>query len=813
MAPDLASSGSKRKRQAIETSEYHSYSEAEDLDDHTPKRSRPSNQQSDVSASEGNSNQQRRLVRKKGSRNLSNLNLRHAAKTQTQRQTYSRESKFQEGSLTDRPSEQPPSLYTRLTRGHNRHPAHVDELLDAYHDGKEDVPVAEGQEQAIGDAEDRDTGIAAPKKEDIRGFFQFGRHFPTSFNPISLWKSIWSQTKEEIAREDMAKEAEKARIKAEAEARYAQMKETGQLGLQLVEFGPLDTRLYVEPTSTPQDSAFAVDDRASSHEASRNTSAATVLRPLQHDEDEGSFRDSGADPPTSVTKSLRDRFHLKRPSLSNLKRMRSDISLNKNRESSSSISPLKNAFGFSALKHSTSKIDLTNSASRGDLKKQNKLSKRVSDLESKLQQARKELDEALVEASPMPRLSGNYERFTPSIGRARPKFVPGQLPSLPSERILMAEQDLQIDGEDWRLDEVRPRKSTQLSFDRPEYEAGSEDEETIRASRARAYPRRAASLFGGSQDNDLDLTVKETQASANTVQPTQNITETNENMDPNSTTDLSKEAASQSAPVVDYATLDAKLKALDANVKTARRLAKPRKRKSTGVDEDKLFRPGRTESDEDEEYQEGSSKKKRKSNGENAASPPAKRAARTTTQGSPAKKGMKAAPKSNGPKSSPTRKPAAKKTVATQSEEQHAATKEGYSADEASGSIDFRASVNSQAPPLDPVYEEEEDREPGTDEEVMTRAARAAQQHPGRRGGSRDLSLSPAKTVTTQTTIVEESVPVVPGKDGVPQLPKGANGSFESLDRLGVAAADVEILRAAGQTEKTEKFEWPEDVF
>jgi len=699
-----------------------------------------------------------------------------------------------------------------LTRGHNRHPAHVDELLDAYHNGEEDVSVATVQGSDLTYAQELAEVTAAPRQEDTKGFFQFGRHFPTSFNPITLWKSIWSQTKEEIAREDMEKEAEKARIKTEAEAKYAQMKETGQLGLQLIEFGSLDTRQYVEPTSTPQDSAFAIDDPESSHEASRNTSAATVLRPSKYNEDEGMLQDGAVDPTTSVTKSLRDRFHLKRPSLSNLKRMRSDISLNKNRESSSSISPVKNAFGFSALKHSTSKVDLTNSASRGDLKKQNKLSKRVSDLESKLQQARRELDEALVEASPMSKLSGKYERFTPSIGRARPKFVPGQLPSLPSERILMAEQGLQIEGEDWRIDEVRPRKSTQLSFDRVASDAESEGEETIRASRARPYPRRAASLFQETS-TPVASTVNQPQDSVAAHKSIQDAVESNENMDPNSTADLSKEASPHSAPVVDYATLDAKLKALDANVKTARRLAKPRKRKSAGADEDKLFRPARTESDEDEEYQEGSSKKKRKSNGDNAASPPAKRAARGTTQASPAKKGGKATTKSNGLKSSPTRNSAAKKVVAEPTEEEPTAAQVKHSAGEASGSIDFRASVNSQAPPLDPVYEEEEDREPGTDEEVMTRAARAAQQHPGRQNGSRDMSSSPAKILTKTTTVVEETVTVVPGKDGVPRLPKGANGSFESLDRLGVADADVEILRAAGQNGTTEKFEWPEDVF
>ena len=91
---------------------------------------------------------------------------------------------------------------------------------------------------------------------------------------------------------------------------------------------------------------------------------------------------------------------------------------------------------------------------------------------------------------------------------------------------------------------------------------------------------------------------------------------------------------------------------------------------------------------------------------------------------------------------------------------------------------------------------------------MITRAGRAAQEHPARQGGSR--SGSPPPPGWTKTTVVEETVTVKPGVDGVPRLPKGANGSFESLD---VATTEVEILTATPGAEQGEEFMWPDDVF
>ena len=148
-----------------------------------------------------------------------------------------------------------------------------------------------------------------------------------------------------------------------------------------------------------------------------------------------------------------------------------------------------------------------------------------------------------------------------------------------------------------------------------------------------------------------------------------------------------------------------------------------------------------------------------------------------------------------------------------------------------------RNSIDSQDRTLAPVYEDEEDedvmiiqvkpatkppprfhmrsrsnspskRAPitqlGAEEEMLTRAANAAKKH-------RSISPPPLNggigvAVTEETKIVK----LKPGSNGVPKLPKGANGSFETLDELELEEVDVEMLSAAN---KKPSFEWPEDVF
>lgn len=863
-------SGSKRKRNlheeaALDTQD--GFMEAFDPDAHTPKRSRSNLRQSDASASEDPESAQPRSVRrKKGSRNLSNLNLRHAAQQQASKSLNSRESKFQEGSLTDKPSDKPPSVFMRMTRTHsgNLH----EQLLEDYHDGMPDSN--DNMDQRIEHEKARipqrvaEINAEMAKKEEGKRLFHFGRHLAASFHPVALWNKIWHDTKEELTQQNLEEAERRTRLKEQAEATYAQMKQAGQFGPRPSSAMASGGSVYGNGIHTPRDSGVEIEsmDKTTDHDRSVSVLSQSIASNNDATTRSGyEASDAGSKP----NKGIKSRLHLKKSSISNLKndlkRVRSEFSLGAaagNRESSSSMSPVKADFDGSMLRTSESKQDL---------KKQHKLSKRVSDLESKLAQARRELDDALLEASPMPKLSGRHERFTPTGPVKRPKFVPGMLPSLPSERILMgqqtkengeAEKNLEPNG----TDEVESRNAIDLNEFNPEI--GEDRDETIKArGNSRAYPTRASSLFSLDNENieQISSADKTTDNKIQTPEPTQIEIVEVENMDPITTIKPIEAATVDSTKAEEYSSLDAKLKALEKNVKVANDASKPKKRKPTATSEDKAFKPG-VDTDDDAEWEAAQTpKKKRKSaEGKNDTSPPNKRGAKGTIvkKQSPlqSKKG-KRGPKATDTSSSPPSKTVTKSNVKQlyDEEEVNPATTDEvqqFSTDEQSGAEEqpsVRNSLDSQGHPLDPVYEEEEETstvplndappkptakatparyprhairsgsdsphkrsgsfQPGVEEQMMTRAAEAALRHPGRMG-SRSISPLPSDGYT-KTTVVEEKVTVLPGQNGVPKLPKGTNGSFESPDSPengNEGKIRIEVTRA----ENTE-FEWPDDVF
>ena len=838
------SSGSKRKRSTQDETYHIDHSELEnvDPDEHTPKRNRNRSTvpDDDASASEdATAGKHRSIRKKKGSMNLSTLSLRHAAAKQAQ----IRESKFQEGSLNDKPSEKPPSVFLRVPRSESDHSLKVDEMMEDYH-GDVSVPRYSTVKQQRPNSRAM-VHMETYKKEDGKGLFQFGRQIAASFNPATLWQRWWSEPKEE-ATHATGEAQEKARQKAEVEARYAEMKKNGQFGFQTVRRRPSTAASGSEDLQTPRDSGIEIE----SLQNTRGTLGATSLMPPADD----TTSHSGSEIPDTATKqnkTLKSRLHFKKPSLSNindsLKRVKSDLNLGaavaRQRESSSSVSPIKQDFENSALKRSQS---------RYDLKKTNKLSKRVSDLESKLELAKRELDEALVDASPVPNLASKYPTFKPAATTfRRPKFVPGKLPSLPSERILMAEQMRGIRGDRESEGEVEPRKGMDVNERDIEMK---EAEETIKASRAaRSYPPRASTLFNLDNDNNNNL---EATTSDNTLTKAKELiaqaellTGTSKNMDPNSFANGTADNAPKQVETEGYSSLDAKLKALEENVKIANKAkqTKPKKRKSN-ADDDKLFKPGK-ESDGDSDWEESATpKKKRKSGGgKNETSPKNLRANKVTKQSPPkAKKGTGATAKANSLGVAARASAAVQQTLAQDQAMDDAETPAGddeFSPDEgaASESEAVRTSIDSQDRTLGVVYEEEEDMasgavskpvaaatfgrsslrsrsnsphkrsasvQPGVEEQIITRAAIAAKAHPGRMK-SRSISPPPGNGFV-KTTTVEETVSVKPGANGVPKLPKGANGSFESLEDFGVQPDEVEVL---GRKGKKASFEWPDDVF
>ncbi|KAK1822130.1 hypothetical protein LTR12_003476 [Friedmanniomyces endolithicus] len=850
-------SGSKRKRSEQDEQDEHDetlHLEPADLDAHTPKRSR----QSDAEVSDGTPINQRNLRRKKKNNNLSNLSLRHAAEQQRVR-----ESRFREGSLTDKPSMKPPSAFTRMMRTDSGNIRQVDELMEGYNDDSIDRDVSLGA-SVRGEAYTPPLGAAfepAPRAES-GGFFRFGRSFATNFHPVTLWNKIWNEARQELIRENAEEAERKRRQKEEAEAKYAEMKAAGQLGLKQVSNNLVATR-EPEAGARPRDSAVVLDD-VKDH--TRITTTGSQLLPPPRDDIPSH---PGSEVPESKTKhTFKSRFAFKKPSMSNmkggLKRVASDLNLTAGagRESSSSISPVKADFDHSIVKRSSSKFDL---------KKQQKLSKRVSDLESKLQLARRELGDALVEASPNPKLNNKYERFTPhSTTLKRPKFIPGRLPSLPSERILMADAlgfgDDEATPDRATLDaemknEVAPTElmDVQNGLAPSELMDIENGEDTIKARDSQQYPRRADSLFKLSNDkiNLLPDTTKHTttEHKTNTSELTQ-FTSDSANMDPNSTFNFTNDGAAEPAKTGDYASLDAKLKALDKQVKASKKPASKSKKRKSGAKDDENFRPDAV-TDDDAEWQEANAtpKKKRKSTGKLDSGSPQGPANRTRGNA-----GKQSSPKAKKPANGPAQvtKGAKQDTsvkAAAESDRDEYSDAEGSDAVTGAAELDevpAGTSIDSQGQSLEPLYEEEEtslihpNGEPSKSTAEVAPAlyfgARSRSRSPHKRTGSvqlaveetllmraaeaalgrRGRSASPApglkmmEAVTLETTVVQST------QDAVESVPNGVNGGAlqvftpptnEQAKIVVTEKTTVEMVRVAGAGGAGEAFEWPEDVF
>jgi hypothetical protein len=778
-------SGSKRKRDGHDELAYNlsnSHLEAQGSEAHTPKRSRPSLQPSDNDASDDATPVQPRNVRrKKGVNNLSNLNLRHAAERQARQQAESqplpRESKFQEGSLTDKPSGQPPTAFTRFTRTDSGNIHLVDDLMEDYHNGMasphRSVEIDIGREQAQTAQPTSAISSQAPSAEENNGFFfRFGRSLAASFHPVRMWKQVFEETQEELRQKNLAETRRKKALKEEAERRYAQMKASGQFEPRVLSRASL-----ADSNITLRDSGVIFASGTPSTEHKRATSHGSSLANFASESET-------PDVAPSATKTFRSRLSFKRPSLQNLrfdlKRAKSDYNLtaaaNSQRDSSSSVSPVKAEFGGSALKSSQSKIDM---------RKQYKLSKRVSNLESKLQLARKELDDALVEASPMPKLGNKYERFTPYSTIKRPTFVPGKLESLPSERLLDPSQyNLETD-EAKQVTDDRDNAATEVEAGDPLQhlmdvsEPDEPEEDTIRMTRARPYPPRASSLFNLNNKNIEDTNEE---VVADHTEPTKEDTE-RESMDVDSPSAEVNGSRNDPKKAASYASLDAKLKALDANVKMASKRPTNRKKRKSGEDM-KDYKPEADDDDEDAEWEKlGSRNKRRKSSGAPKKKTPSKS---TTTSDEPATNDTHNEAENDGadpiestsPNGDATAEPSARKSL----DSQHAilapvAEEDGEEAGSVKG---------------DPVKKPTDSPQQDADHQLMlmTRAAEAAREHRSRSPPTREEAL-----LFKQMDGSAEQAAVVT-KSGGAKSTKSAHGR----SRKEKGKAD-------------ESFEWPDDVF
>ncbi|KIV98943.1 uncharacterized protein PV09_09329 [Verruconis gallopava] len=388
----------------------------------------------------------------------------------------SRVSKFREASMHDRPSEQPPSIFTRHFNNHFG--TSDDELMDEYHknndkpllshpaasrSGKMKSPEPKRPSSSVATftfSEDTEDGKSA-------GIFKFGKSLASAFNPMAAWSKFtasWRNAKEELIEEaEDAQKREMLERQRKAEQAYAELKQAGKLGAQgarKMENTPVFTPGYRQPpvkeSGNPRDSAISMDSGSCT---SVETSKDSFL--LQSD--------------GSPKKKHR---HHRTPSFRNLKKMASEFNLQR-RSASMSQSPEKRDLNVSdeqpgclrrsvsrsnifellgaedklaSLRGSRSRANLVendvdefgNLRPRKDIAKQAKLTKRVSDLEAKLESARRELDRAMgvVPLVPtLPNLPSNSieHRLIPRTERragGERDFVPA-LPTVLSESLLI----------------------------------------------------------------------------------------------------------------------------------------------------------------------------------------------------------------------------------------------------------------------------------------------------------------------------------------------------------------------------------------
>lgn len=636
-----------------DASSNHHESQHKDSDDdgkhggHTPKRSRPS----------PSPKQQPRSVRRKDARyGLASLSKRQAEPADVCVPDSTRPSRFQEGSMSDKPSAQPPSVFTR---DHSNNAlsalANVDDLMTQYHqensapavyhtpkptvdytlqptlnDPLQDESIHPLQAESVQPRpqlpSSRPTFDSIPPSttasvKPAGGLFRFGKMFAATFNPTNVWESFsrtWKESKEDLTVRNIEENRKRAQDdKAMYEQAYQELKKSGQFNFTVVpnkaltsprvggnsQFGSPVRQPLTSPRHTAAYAHLRLDadfpqPRDTSLDSSTDTAAPPQLAALFNRDsvpaaEPGSPQHLSPEKPLSKRKSfftLRG-ASLRAPSLSSLKRGRSHANISETfiRTSDDKPSRTPSMSPEKPVIHNHLTLQsLPRSQSKKELNKTVKLNKRVSDLESKLADARRELNNAITNASPLPPIPSRFERFTPTSKskstRARFGLSGSKLPSLPSESLIQAETLAQAQN---TPSLVRPKPTHSQSFD-------------LSHLRSPAHQRDSVII--------LDTPHSETRS----FLPTDYYDQAP--MDPAAL--ASPEAADQSE-VENRPSLDAKLKALDASIKSKVKKTPTKKRKSASKD-DGIYKPPAYEEEDEFEFVKEKPKKKRKSTGKKA---------------------------------------------------------------------------------------------------------------------------------------------------------------------------------------------------
>ena len=319
-----------------------------------------------------------------------------------------RPSKFTEGSLNDKPSKEPPPSYI-------------------------------GEEEAMEDyTRSQETGGSSPSMIDEAGtepaksssMFRFGKVIANVLNPVTMWQGfngIWKEKEHPVPQKvdeplDRNEEINKA---------YAALKHGGFQGMKTTNTqGNIADPVRVLSEGDQDSKRNSFRDSAIDMEESQ------VTRPSQDTKRSSRLtvpavpnNSRSVSPLSEVGSERRSIAHLRTPSFHDLKKVKSHIQLPSVGRRASAAPIIRNVNRDIASNAETASVGagLRRQPSKKDIARHNKLNKRVSDLEMKLETARQELKQSLLDAPPLPDLPTNV---------VRKQFVPGALGSLPSERLL-----------------------------------------------------------------------------------------------------------------------------------------------------------------------------------------------------------------------------------------------------------------------------------------------------------------------------------------------------------------------------------------
>ena len=307
--------------------------------------------------------------------------------------------------MNDKASRRPPSLYTREEEA-------MEQYLKTQGQGQDAVDMS------------YDAGIDTTKPS---GMFRFGKALANAFKPFAAWSGGWKEKEKERSISPEKNILQERQAKA-AEA-YAELKKSGYKGTQAYTRQETKVVLKAKLDNTDKqqvprfrDSGIDMDDARASCEPDPNdqliglTEALLAPPPPQH---------RSTSPFSEVGSARKSSLHLRKPSLQGLKKVTSQIHLSPVKKQSEVPEIPSIKVDNMPEPKATAGSSLQRQPSRKDIAKANKLSKKVSDLENKLETARRELELSMSTAPPVPDV--------PSHLGHKP-FKPGALPSLPSER-------------------------------------------------------------------------------------------------------------------------------------------------------------------------------------------------------------------------------------------------------------------------------------------------------------------------------------------------------------------------------------------